>query len=484
MEYHSLYRGESLERDGLYGHGRPDLLHFEKSGEGRFYQVDDHNRELHIPHYVHLVRMVERGTLHYPFNLDHPISRRSVEVLNKIKVLLAVCIAFFLITSFMSFQNHVLLPIVKADESRLYWYNGLDNLSSSEIYWSGHVTPSTNWTQGVGAVNMTSPSGTNVFQVSNSTVSIPFVATPPVDNATTYGVYAYYTGDANACPTAFVNWVFSNANGSFVIGFRPHYFGGDYDIATVFSDPDTPYTYYDTGIAVSDIANTWNWFEIQLERQYPYSFGYYIDGSFVDIEPYFVGHENITNITPALATQYESQVTSGYVLYDYARVYEGEEYPPWLIGTDFNIQVTSIPINATVIWEDTLQYDLPHNFSASAGLDHTITATTEVSISTNERAIFQGWSIDGSPTITTSNPLVFHPYGDMTLQAIYSLVEIPDPFRLWTNFGIGLIGLIMMGMSWIVAYWLHKSDETLKGILIWFAMFIIGYGLFTVMLGG
>lgn len=148
------------------------------------------------------------------------------------------------------------------------------------------------------------------------------------------------------------------------------------------------------------------------------------------------------------------------------------------------ISVSSTPINASVTWEDAITYDLPHNFSASAGLDHWISATAGVNANVTTRYIFEGWSIDGSPTVNTSNPLVFFPIDDMTLQAIYSPVEIPDWSKLWTNFGIGLIGLIMMFLSWFVGYWIHREGDTPKGILIWFVMFIVGYGFFTVLLGG
>jgi hypothetical protein len=157
----------------------------------------------------------------------------------------------------------------------------------------------------------------------------------------------------------------------------------------------------------------------------------------------------------------------------------------WYAPSDVvSISVSSIPIDASVIWEDGVSYALPHNFSALGG-SHTISATMEVSVADPSiRYLFQGWSIDGSPTTNTSNPLVFTSSADMTLQAIYTPVEIPDVVSLWANFGIGILGLIMMFLSWFVAYWCHKDGDTAKGILLWLAMFIIGYGFFTVLLGG
>jgi hypothetical protein len=150
----------------------------------------------------------------------------------------------------------------------------------------------------------------------------------------------------------------------------------------------------------------------------------------------------------------------------------------------YNLQVTSIPMNASVSLDGASFDSLPKNYSILAGV-HTLTATTEVSVADPSiRYLFQGWSIDGSPITNGSNPLVFTPSADMTLQAIYIPIEIPDVVGLWANFGIGILGLIMMFLSWFVAYWCHKDGDTAKGILLWLAMFIIGYGFFTVLLGG
>ena len=52
------------------------------------------------------------------------------------------------------------------------------------------------------------------------------------------------------------------------------------------------------------------------------------------------------------------------------------------------------------------------------------------------------------------------------------------------NMGIGLIGVILMFLSWFVAWFEYKADNYGEAFLYWLVLFVIGFGLFTVLLGG
>jgi len=233
-------------------------------------------------------------------------------------------------------------------------------------------------------------------------------------------------------------------------------------------------------------VGNWYWFEIKFFYSGSYTYQQYRNGSAINSYagvPQFFSASSQVRI--GLTHANTNSFPYGFWDIDNIRLANTNEFPPSPTPSIVNVAVSSIPINASVIWEDSVTYSLPHNFSAYVGISHTIFATMEVSVADPSiRYLFQGWSIDGSPTMNTSNPLVFTSSAGMTLQAIYTPVEIPDVVSLWANFGIGILGLIMMFLSWFVAYWCHKDGDTAKGILLWLAMFIIGYGFFTVLLGG
>jgi len=154
-----------------------------------------------------------------------------------------------------------------------------------------------------------------------------------------------------------------------------------------------------------------------------------------------------------------------------------QEQPPFVIST------SSTPINGTVTWTDGVAYNFPQNFSALLGVTQTISATVAVSDSNSSNYLFEGWSIDGSSTLNTSNPLVFSPTADMTLEAVYSLVEITD-YSSTVTFGIGLFGFILIGLSWVVGYHFYKEGDY-RSMFFWgFLMLIFGYGLIWVIFGG
>jgi len=66
--------------------------------------------------------------------------------------------------------------------------------------------------------------------------------------------------------------------------------------------------------------------------------------------------------------------------------------------------------------------------------------------------------------------------------------SLPTPIVLhpegWTQFLIGVLGLIMMAASFIVTRHYWNEDEYAKAIAAWLALFFIGLGLFTVMITG
>lgn len=412
--------------------------------------------------------------------------------MNKIKSLLTFALLLFLTISLLSFHA----PTVKGDESRMIYYSGLNGLDDTDVNYYGNVSSNLFHKQGNASL-LVEVDGDAYINVANSSVVIPYLPPPPSppywNDLTCFGIYAYFSIES-ACPTIFIAWL--NASGGSQVGFREHLeyvegLGTIMVMSCFYTDGWSGNLYYDLGeygYTLESLAGAWHWYEIDVWSLDPPIFDFYIDGNNVNMlwgpnpsDPHTWG----MSVNFAMSSYLES--STGNLFYDYFRFYEGEEYPPWLIGTAYNIQVTSIPINASVKWDwdEILIYELPHNFSASAGLPHEISATLEVSLADPSiRYLFQGWSIDGSPTTNTSNPLPLFPIADMTLQAIYTSIEIPDVVSLWANFGIGFLGLIMMFLSWFVAYWCHKEGDTAKGVLLWLAMFIIGYGFFTVLLGG
>jgi len=148
-----------------------------------------------------------------------------------------------------------------------------------------------------------------------------------------------------------------------------------------------------------------------------------------------------------------------------------------------NVSVSSTPINSTVTWTDGIVYNLPYNFSIFENVEQTITATSPFAVNSSLSYLFQGWSINGSSIMNTSNPLIFTPTANTTLQVIYTAIVISD-YSSTITFGIGLFGFILIGLSWVVGYHFYKEGDY-RSMFFWgFLMLIFGYGLIWVIFGG
>jgi len=375
------------------------------------------------------------------------------------------------------------LPSVQAGASEVYWYAPLDDLS--ETSYGGEVSNSTIHKQGYGSLKMmdTNASGDTYITVANYSVSIPFQSPlPPPNqmvNLTTFGIYAFFNS-SSACPTQFINWL--NASGGGVVGFRPHLEGSVMTMDTFLTDPT--YRYYDTGISVESLVGAWHWYEISVWECTPIpQFLYYIDGGLVNGFDFMPSGWTWTIAESFVGATY-LETFSGYCLYDYLRWNKGEEYPPYLAGAGiFQLDVSSTPINATFVYTDGNQYDFPQSFLVSSGSVQTLTAVSSVRDNATHVHVFDYWDVE-YVGLVYSQTVSVEILGDTDLIAHYRDANIPHVEEGWIRIGIGLIGLILMFMSWFIGYWIHKAGDTAKGGLVWFVMFIVGYGLFTVLLGG
>jgi hypothetical protein len=205
-------------------------------------------------------------------------------------------------------------------------------------------------------------------------------------------------------------------------------------------------------------ADNWYWIEFHVYYYLgSYVWSFYSNGTQKGAFSGFGDSPTQSHVYLGYYYYNDNSFMAGHIGIDNVRFADNEEFPPILLGTPNNVQVTSIPINGSVLWEDGVVYDLPHTFSAFAGMNHNITAmSTLITSDPSIRYLFQGWSIDGSSTIDTSNPLIFNPGADMTLEAVYSLVEITD-YSSTVTFGIGLFGFILIGLSWVVGYHFYKE---------------------------
>jgi hypothetical protein len=151
-------------------------------------------------------------------------------------------------------------------------------------------------------------------------------------------------------------------------------------------------------------------------------------------------------------------------------------------GGTLILSVSSTPFNSSIVWENGSTYTCPQNFTVSSG-SHTVTTEPSYRENTSTMYVFDYWTVNGTE-VSDSWTLTRDITGDTSIVAVYVAEGIPSIEEGWIRIGIGLIGLILMFLSWFVGYWIHKAGDTAKGGIIWFVMFVIGYGLFTVLLGG
>ena len=91
---------------------------------------------------------------------------------------------------------------------------------------------------------------------------------------------------------------------------------------------------------------------------------------------------------------------------------------------------------------------------------------------------FVGWSDNSSDRTKTFNMAT-----SQSCLAYYSLEPKGGDPGGWINFWIGFLGLGMMFSSWIFLKHYWDEDEYAKALGTWIALFTIGIGVFTIMLG-
>jgi hypothetical protein len=266
---------------------------------------------------------------------------------------------------------------------------------------------------------------------------------------------------------------------NFVYDYPPSYV---WEYIVTWGTPTNEYQF--PGGWTSLTVGNWYWFEIKFFYSGSYTYQQYRNGSAINSYagvPQFFSASSQVRI--GLTHANTNSFPYGFWDIDNIRLANTNEFPPAPTPSIVNVAVSSIPINASVIWEDSVIYSLPHNFSAYNGVSYTITAVTPVSWNASLVYVFEGWSINGSSTINSSNPLVYTPTSNMTLQAIYTFIVISD-YSSTVTFGIGLFGFILIGLSWVVGYHFYKEGDY-RSMFFWgFLMLIFGYGLIWVIFGG
>lgn len=150
------------------------------------------------------------------------------------------------------------------------------------------------------------------------------------------------------------------------------------------------------------------------------------------------------------------------------------------------LNLSSTPFNATFTLDGT-GYSFPQNVSVYAGVHEFVAELSRMNPlglpnETHTDYMFDSWTVNGSACYSTNRVLDLSISAPISIVAVYA--QVPRPIEPNYNFGIGLIGLIMMFLSWFVAYWEYKDEQYAEAIMYWIVLFGIGVGLFTVLLGG
>lgn len=94
-----------------------------------------------------------------------------------------------------------------------------------------------------------------------------------------------------------------------------------------------------------------------------------------------------------------------------------------------------------------------------------------------------GWNVVGSPALSTA--LYVSPSHSMEVGTFVSAPAGSSAINEgWYNFGIGLLGFILIFSSWFVAKHLYDNGTYAEAVGYWLIMIIFGFGLITVMVGG
>jgi hypothetical protein len=226
-------------------------------------------------------------------------------------------------------------------------------------------------------------------------------------------------------------------------------------------------------------SGNWYWVEICLKRSTSYLYER-INGTDVG------GGSWHTFSTAKNWIQFQRTAGSVPIMkMDFLRIADNFEFPP---SSPIHLNLTSTPYNADFAIGST-SYAYPQILTYASGSNLTITselARQNPLHRTNETTLnyyFSSWTLNGIQQYSTNRILELNNLtADQTLIAVY----LPEARLLEPNIniGIGLLGLILMFLSWFVGYWKVQDEEYGEAFMYWLMLFGIGFGLFTVLLGG
>lgn len=221
--------------------------------------------------------------------------------------------------------------------------------------------------------------------------------------------------------------------------------------------------------------NSWLWLEMCLNTTNLQTF--YINGTGIGSKAGY-GLSMGSNCRTLLA--YASGASIGEYRMDYLWLSNEEDYPPPFPEQSLTIlcidQATGLNFSLPVYFNGSLHYS-PHSENVTYLQNVTIRILEIREYNKTHSYVFKNWA-DGSKSSTRT----YFMDSDQSATAYYLLVRKWDPGG-WINFGIGLLGLLMMGASWLFLYHFWTSKEYAKALVVWIALFIVGFGFFTVMLG-
>lgn len=351
---------------------------------------------------------------------------------------------------------------VKA-EATVYWYNSCENVGQWSLGGgcSGAID-STNYKENTGAISLITPSdgatsGTAVL----------------IDNAMTsgwLGSWFYVSSIPSTWSGDIAEWA-NTTNGYYLdvfVGWNAGipYFAFAWHTAS--GDGST------SPNSISIATGNWYWIEVEDVSA---GIGVFINGT-----SYLGGGVQ----TVVLPNEFESGMYEGFGVVawhiDYLRVGSAEEYPPLapLYPQSLSIYAVDITSGSSISIPFTLNdtnYSTPFSATLTAA-NYKLSMTQEVPYNNTAKYVFLNYTdgvtdTDRTINLTTSTMII----------ANYQLVNYWFDYGGWINFGIGMSGLIMMFLSWIVAKWLWQDGQWFDAFAWWLIIFIIGAALVTVWVG-
>ena len=255
--------------------------------------------------------------------------------MRKQKILL---IFFLILSQFIPLIINVYADTYSGD-SRLYWYNPIEE--TEDIYISGTGVPSVDYVNMYGnySVRIDTIGSNDIYTATQDCDNDLLVYTnDTAGNGLTFGMWIYVNQTNAFGNNAIIKWLCNNdeSTNDTQVAFLNKYNGSDYTIQKSYQDPETVLWYEDTGLLTSTLVGNWHWFEISIysdgTRDFPSddpTFVMYIDGNSYGLM-YGTGTPNSIHLTQFDSVVYARalSVSSGYIEFDFARFYQGEQYPP------------------------------------------------------------------------------------------------------------------------------------------------------------